>query len=485
MQLKQIAISGAVAGGLLYASNGRIVQSSNLTFDGTTLSAGGAALPTTAYVDALANGLSVKAPCRVATIAAITLSAPQTVNGVAVIAGDRVLVKNQVATATNGIYVVAAGAWVRATDADASAEVKAGMYVSCAEGTDVTDGADSAYVLTTNNPITLGVTGLTFEKFNSGATAGIGLTKTGASLALGDANLIYDSSGRMSFGGATLGTPITIYNNGSGIMYWLNAGKSVLMSENGFSPTNLGLPFHVNCGGTTDGFELQEDATAGREATHLFSVKGNVATRTVPIAWIRRGATPAAGADMLTFYDSDGTTKLSQINRDGMFIFNGAASLGALNIKQSAGGYYLMMNDTTHYNNLNINGAVPYALNFNHLTLGSSLNERQGPDVAAANNLVLTTGQFTSGNYYVVTGDVQTNLISKLGFTDGMAVTLHLVPSVSMTIKDDQATSGNNTKIKLTSGDLVSVSPTNLTLRLCTVGGVQAWRQEGPVLLVA
>jgi hypothetical protein len=59
-----------------------------------------------------------KTGVRAATTANITLSAPQTIDGVAVVAGDRVLVKNQTTASTNGIYVVAAGAWTRATDAD-------------------------------------------------------------------------------------------------------------------------------------------------------------------------------------------------------------------------------------------------------------------------------------------------------------------------------------------------------------------------------
>jgi hypothetical protein len=56
------------------------------------------------------EGLKPKQACRVASTATLTLSAPQTVDGVSVIAGDRVLVKDQAAPAANGIYVVAAGA---------------------------------------------------------------------------------------------------------------------------------------------------------------------------------------------------------------------------------------------------------------------------------------------------------------------------------------------------------------------------------------
>lgn len=107
-----------------------------------------------------------KASVRAATTANITLSGAQTIDGVSVIAGDRVLVKNQSTGSQNGIYVAASGAWARATDADSSTEVTAGMFVPVAEGT---VNADTFWLLTTNDPITLGSTSLTFAQF--GATA--------------------------------------------------------------------------------------------------------------------------------------------------------------------------------------------------------------------------------------------------------------------------------------------------------------------------
>jgi hypothetical protein len=131
-----------------------------------------------AYVDAATQGLDVKASVRVATTANITLTAPQTIDGVAVIAGDRVLVKNQTAGQDNGIWVVAAGAWTRATDADSSAEVSAGLFTFVEEGT---TNISTGWLLTTANPITLGTTPLVFTQFSSAGTvsAGAGLTKTG------------------------------------------------------------------------------------------------------------------------------------------------------------------------------------------------------------------------------------------------------------------------------------------------------------------
>ena len=141
---------------------------------------------TKSYVDAARSGLDVKQSVRVATTESITLSGTQTIDGVSVIAGDRVLVKNQGA-ATNGIYDVAAGSWSRSTDADSSAEVTAGMFTFVSEGT---ANADSGWVLTTNDTITLGTTVLSFAQFSGAGqiTAGSGLTKSGNTLNVGTAS---------------------------------------------------------------------------------------------------------------------------------------------------------------------------------------------------------------------------------------------------------------------------------------------------------
>lgn len=117
-----------------------------------------------AYVDGLAAGIDVRASVRAATTANITLSGAQTIDGVSVIAGDRVLVKNQTTGSENGIYVAAAGAWSRATDADTDAEVTAGMFTFVEEGT---ANGDEGWVLVTDNPITLDTTPLTFSQFSS------------------------------------------------------------------------------------------------------------------------------------------------------------------------------------------------------------------------------------------------------------------------------------------------------------------------------
>lgn len=122
------------------------------------------------YVDSALAGLSWKQACRVATTANGTLSTAfangQTVDGVTLATGNRILIKNQSSASENGIYTVnASGAPTRATDADSGSElVNAAVYIS--EGT---ANADKQYVCTTNATITLGSTSITFTEFSSGS----------------------------------------------------------------------------------------------------------------------------------------------------------------------------------------------------------------------------------------------------------------------------------------------------------------------------
>ena len=141
-----------------------------------------------AYVDAVKQALDIKDSVKVATTGNITLSGAQTIDGIAVSAGDRVLVKSQSTASENGIYVVAAGAWSRADDANISAEVTPGMFVFVEEGNST---GDNGYVLTTDAPITLGSTNLVFTQFSGAGQidAGDALSKTGNRLDVNDDNI--------------------------------------------------------------------------------------------------------------------------------------------------------------------------------------------------------------------------------------------------------------------------------------------------------
>lgn len=117
---------------------------------------------TKAYVDSVAQGLDVKLSAIVATTANITMSGTQTIDGIAVAANDRVLVKNQTAPAENGIYVAAAGAWARASDVDTWDKLRA-AFVFVEKGT---ANADTGWVCTVDSGGTLGTTAVSWAQFS-------------------------------------------------------------------------------------------------------------------------------------------------------------------------------------------------------------------------------------------------------------------------------------------------------------------------------
>lgn len=139
---------------------------------------------TKAYVDATKQGLDVKDSVRAATTGPITLSNTQTVDGVALTSGDRVLVKDQSTGSQNGIYVVASGSWTRAADADSAGDITGGSFVFVEEGS---VNADTGWVCTNDGTVTIGTTALTFTQFSGAGQleAGSGLTKVGNTLAVG------------------------------------------------------------------------------------------------------------------------------------------------------------------------------------------------------------------------------------------------------------------------------------------------------------
>lgn len=138
-------------------------------------------MTTTDRVAGLNGSVGFKAPCRAATTAAITLSGEQTIDGVAIVSGDRVLVKNQSSGVDNGIYIASTGAWSRALDFNGVRDARNGTLVYVTNGT---LGGDKIYITSGADPITVGFTSLSFSVLDLSdavytLTAGAGLTGGG------------------------------------------------------------------------------------------------------------------------------------------------------------------------------------------------------------------------------------------------------------------------------------------------------------------
>lgn len=154
------------AGGAIGLADASPLPSVNPSSGGIIYSQGG--LPfwrsASGVVSQLSNGagpgLTVKDPVRIASLAPITLSGLQTIQGVVLNSGDRVLLGGQASAPTNGIYVVASGSWSRATDADSVAEMPNNLVVMVREGY----YADQLWTMKTDGVVTLGVTDLSFDQ---------------------------------------------------------------------------------------------------------------------------------------------------------------------------------------------------------------------------------------------------------------------------------------------------------------------------------
>ena len=242
--------------------------SDKLTLDGDPTNDLHAA--TKQYVDGVASGLDVKKSVRVATTGNGTLSSAyangQTVDGVSLSTGDRILIKDQSTGSENGIYTVnSSGAPTRATDFDANSEVTGGAFTFVEEGT---ANANLGFVLTNTGSITLGSTSLTFSQFSGAGqiTAGTGLSKSGNTINATDAST--SAKGIASFASSDF----TVSSGAVSI-------KTLNQSTTGNAATATALETARNIGGVsfdgTGNINLPGVNTAGNQNT-----SGNAATAT-------------------------------------------------------------------------------------------------------------------------------------------------------------------------------------------------------------
>ena len=155
----------------IYATTGQVATTPSADTD----------IANKAYVDSVAQGLDVKASCVYATTGDITLSGLGTQAGgdwaSSLTAGDRILVKNQITQANNGIYAASASGWTRTADMNTWAEVPS-AFTFVESGTTL---SDTGWVCTSNQGGTIGVTAITWSQFSGAGSylAGTGLTLTG------------------------------------------------------------------------------------------------------------------------------------------------------------------------------------------------------------------------------------------------------------------------------------------------------------------
>ncbi len=190
------------------------------------------------YVDSVASGLDVKKSVRAATTTSLVIaSASNVVDGVTLISGDRILVKDQSIASENGIYIFngTGNALTRSTDADEDYEVTAGLFTFVEEGLFL---QETGWVLATNNPITLSSSYLTFSQFSSNGvvSASNGLTKTINDIKLGGVltqNTVITGSNNSLY----IGDLSTFTIDSTNVAINANGGDSDIYSSNNLNLT--------------------------------------------------------------------------------------------------------------------------------------------------------------------------------------------------------------------------------------------------------
>ena len=260
------------------------------------------------YVDTVAAGLSWKNAVRVATTGNITLANEQTIDGVALVDGDRVLVKNQNDAEDNGIYIVVdGGAWVRSEDFDGTPthEVQGGAAVFVQDGT---TQANTGWVLISPSGIAdVGVDELDWAQFaGTGALFGqngvnvsgnvIELTGQASSFHNLNTNGLVTRTGAGTIASRTLtgGTGISI-TNADGV-----AGNPVIAAEVGASALGGGQSVIISTSGT----ETNYRTFVGGGGVEV-SANGNV---------IVVSAAPFVQADVTVSALAGGTTVITAIS---------------------------------------------------------------------------------------------------------------------------------------------------------------------------
>lgn len=359
------------------------------------------------YLDFFAAGISWKQPVNCGTTANITLSGLQTIDGVTVVAGDRVLVKSQTAPAQNGIYLASATAWSRAPDADTWDElISAICFVE--SGSTL---AGSAWYCTIQPGGTLGVTAVTWSNFSVAATytAGTGLTLTDYVFSITNTGVTAAAYGSASKtltatvnaqGQLTVlaETNIAIANtqvSGLGTMSTQDA-SNVAITGGSINGTTIGGSTAAAVTGTTITANTQfTGAGTGLTGTATsLSIGGNAATATSATT-----ATNLAGGatGSVPYQTASGITTFLAAGTDGFVL---KLTAGVPTWAASTSGTVTSVSGTGTVSGISLSGTVTSTGN---LTLGGTLDLSAPPAIGGTTANTITGTTITANTKFVGT----------------------------------------------------------------------------------
>jgi len=323
------------------------------------------------YVDYYAAGLSWKEPVLVATTANITLSGEQTIDTIAVVAGDRVLVKDQSTASQNGIYTVAVGSWSRSVGADDWDEYL-GAITFVIEGSQ----AGSAWYCTAQPGGTLGVTAINWANFSvsSTYTAGTGLTLSGTQFSITNTGV-----SAATYGAANT-VPVIAVNAQGQITSATNT--AIAINGNQITSGTIGSSYLSGSYSGITGVGTLTNLTVTNTITGSVSGSASSATTATTATNIAGGASGS-----IPYQTASGTTALLAKGTDGQIL---ALASGLPAWIDNTLGTVTSVSGTGTVSGITLSGTVTSS---GSLTLGGSLDLSSPP---AIGNATPNTGAFST-----------------------------------------------------------------------------------------
>jgi hypothetical protein len=250
-----------------------------------------------------------KESCRAATTSNITLSGTQTIDGVALSIGDRVLVNNQSTARQNGIYVVASGAWTRATDGNTWNDL-VGAYTTIEQG--LANG-DSMWLCEINKGGTLDTTDVSWQLISNAQIAALGALANDGLIARTKA----DTLAARSIGVSGTGLSVT---NGNGV-----SGNPTVVSN-------------ATSANTASAFEIPSGTTAQRPTAAQGQIRYN--TSISQFEGYNGSAWDGLAGNGIVDSQLTGTTCKAWVNFNGTFTVAIRASFNVSSITDNGTGDY-------------------------------------------------------------------------------------------------------------------------------------------------
>ncbi len=389
------------------------------------------------YVDNAVAGFSWKVAAKVSTTVNITLSAPQTIDGISVVASDRVLVKNQTNSTENGIYIVQTGAWTRSSDANTPQGLD-GAAIFVQQGTLF---ADTGWVQT-NTIVTVGVSNVLWSQFSGGSAY---VNGTGLSL-VGNTFSVVFGAGIVELPSNSVG--LNLYNPTTGALILTSDGTT----RSSAAGTGLQLLLPAGSGLTQDatGLYIPSGAiTNTKLANSTVSLAGDSGTGSVALGGTltvngnaTQGITVSSATNVFTVTASNATSSQKGVASFGTTDFTvtaGAVTLNTVGVAKGGTGAVTFATGQLLYGN----GTSPIQTNaglaFNGtdtLTVGTSLS-------ITGTTVPVISSTTTNTNIQIVpngTGSVVVGSGSQGKITSSTSQTLLVTGLAGITIA---ATTGN------------------------------------------